>query len=124
MIGRSVRMPEEGCTEGQDMSTTATVDLPAIEKLTVEQKRRLLALLIKDELDRQPVPMPIIVRVDGEDLGHFRPKIRPPEKTTPYPFTEAELEEIARRVRNPGRTFTREEIRALEASGDDAWLRQ
>jgi hypothetical protein len=101
------------------VSTTATVDLPAIDKLTDAQKRQLLALLIKDELDRQPVPMPIIVCLDGQDLGHFRPKIRPPEKTTPYPFTPEEREEIVRLARNPGRTVTSQELRALEASGDD-----
>src|SRR4051812_26734021 len=69
---------------GPARSTAATVELPPIEKLTAEQKRQLLALLIKDELDRQPVPMPIIVRHEGEELGHFRPKITPPAKTTPY----------------------------------------
>jgi hypothetical protein len=106
------------------MSTAATVELPAIDKLTAEQKKRLLALLIKDQLDRQPARMPIFVQLDGEELGLFKPKYRPLEKTTPYPFTEAELKEIERRIANPGKTFTREEIRALEASGDDAGLRQ
>jgi hypothetical protein len=104
------------------MSTAATVELPAIDKLTAEQKRQLLALLIKDELDRQPVPLPIFVRLDGEELGHFRPKITPPAETTPYPFTGDELREIARRVKNPGPTFTYEELLALEASGADASL--
>ena len=104
------------------MSTTATVELPAIDKLTAEQKKRLLALLIQDELKDQPIPMPIFVRLDGEELGHFRPKIRPPEKSTPYPFTEDELKEIARRIKNPGRTFTYEEFLALEASGADVTL--
>jgi hypothetical protein len=97
--------------------STATVELPAIDKLTTEQKRQLLTLLIKDELDRQPVPMPIIVRFEGNDLGHFRPKVTPPAKTTPYPFTPEEREELVRLARNPGRTFTSQELRALEASG-------
>src|SRR3954471_12636473 len=104
------------------MSTATTVELPTIDKLTPDQRRQLLALLVKDELDRQPVPMPIIVRHEGEELGHFRPKINPPGETTPYPFTEDELREIARRVRNPGPTFTYEELQALEASGADASL--
>jgi hypothetical protein len=106
------------------MSATATVELPAIDKLTDEQKERLLALLIKDQMDRRPPRMPIFVRLDGEELGLFKPKYKPLEKTTPYPFTAEELKEIERRIANPGKTFTREEIRALEASGDDAWMRQ
>lgn len=101
------------------MSTPATAELPSIEQLTPEQKTRLLALLIKDELDRQPVPMPIIVRLEGTDLGHFRPKIIPPAKTTPYPFTPAEREELVRIARNPGPTFTSQEFRALEQSEGD-----
>jgi hypothetical protein len=101
------------------MSTTATNELPAIDKLTTEQKQRLLALLIKDELDRQPVPMPIIVRHAGDDLGYFRPKIVPPVKSTPYPHTPDEREELIRLARHPGRTFTSQELRALEVSGDD-----
>ena len=102
------------------MSAAATVELPAIDKLTDEQKERLLALLIKDELDHQPVPMPIIVRLDDQELGYFRPKITPPATTTPYPFTPEEREALIREARNPGRTFTSQELRALEASGDDA----
>ena len=102
------------------MSATATVELPDIGKLTEEQKRRLLALLVKDELDRQPVPMPIVVRHEDQELGYFRPKITPPAKTTPYPFTPEEREELVRAARNPGRTFTSQELHALEASGDDA----
>lgn len=101
------------------MSTAATVETPPIDKLTPEQKRQLLAVLIKDELDRQPVPMPIIVRLDEQELGHFRPKIVPPAKTTPYPFTAEEREQLIKVARNPGRTFTSQELRALEASGDD-----
>src|SRR4051794_35946807 len=104
------------------MSDTATVELPAIDKLTDEQKKRLLALLIKDELDRRPVPLPIFVRLDGEELGMFKPKVKRPEKVTPYPFTKEELDEIARRVENPGKTLTLEELRALEASGADEEL--
>ena len=106
------------------MSTTVTADLPIVDRLTREQRRQLLGQLVKDELAQYPIPMPIIVRLDGEELGIFKPKYSPPQKTTPYPFTEAELKEIERRIANPGKTFTREEIRALEASGDDAWLRQ
>jgi hypothetical protein len=104
------------------MSTATSVELPAVDKLTAEQKRQLLALLIKDELDRQPIPMAIVVRLDGDELGHFRPKIRHPEKTTPYAFTPEELAELERLSRNPGKTFTYEELLALEASGADASL--
>jgi hypothetical protein len=101
------------------MSAAATDELPPIDRLTTDQKQQLLALLVKDELDRQPVPMPILVRYEGRELGHFRPKISPPPKTTPYPFTPEEREELVRLARHPGRTFTSQELRALEASGDD-----
>jgi hypothetical protein len=105
------------------MSTAAeTVELPAIDKLTDEQKRRLLAILIKDELDRYPIPVPIRVRLDGKDLGQFEPKYTPPAKTTLPPVPEGFWEDLARRMENPGKTFTEEEILALEASGDDGWL--
>jgi hypothetical protein len=101
---------------------TATAELPDITTLTPEQRARFLGLLVKAELDSQPIPMPIFVQLDGTELGHFRPKWVPPEKSTPYPFTEDDLKEIDRRFRNPGRTFTYEEILALEASGRDASL--
>ncbi len=104
------------------MSATATNDLPNIAMLTAEQKKQLLAMLVKDELESQPIPMPISVELEGRELGHFRPKWVPPEKATPYPFTEAELKELAKRIRNPGPTFTHEELLALEASGHDAVL--
>ena len=61
---------------GHAMSAAATTELPNIAALSSEQKQRLLALLIKDELDQQPIPLAIIVRLDGEELGHFRPKIK------------------------------------------------
>lgn len=104
------------------MSATATVELPAIDKLTADQKRLLLALLIKDELGRQPVPMPILVRLEGEELGHFEPRYTPPAKTTLPAVPEGYWEELARRMEHPGKTFTEEEILALEESGDDGWL--
>jgi hypothetical protein len=104
------------------MGTNTTAELPSIDQLTAEQKQRLLALLIKDELDRHPIPLVIFVRLDGEELGHFRPKIKHPEKTTRYPFTPEELAELERLARNPGKTITYEELLALEASGADASL--
>lgn len=104
------------------MSTPAAVELPSIDQLTPEQKRELLALLIKDELSRQPIPMPILVRVDGEVIGQFNPKIKFPAKTTLPPVPPGFWEEVAKQMENPGRTFTEEEILALEASGDDEWL--
>jgi hypothetical protein len=102
--------------------SATTTDLPSIASLTAEQKARLLALLIKDELDRQPIPMLIPVNLDGEDLGHFRPKVKPTAKTTPLQLTEAEREELIRLARDPGKTFTLEELIALEASGADESL--
>jgi hypothetical protein len=102
------------------MGTNPTTDLPNLAALSAEQKERLLALLVKDELDRQPIPMPIFVRLDGEDLGHFRPKIKHPEKTTPYPFTEEERQALIRLARDPGPTFTYREWLALERSEADA----
>jgi hypothetical protein len=104
------------------MGTNPTVELPSIDQLTPEQKRQLLTLLIKDELSRQPIPLPIIIQVDGKELGYFRPKYTPPAKTTLPPVPEGFWEEVAKRAKNPGKTFTLEEIEALEASGDDEWL--
>jgi len=104
------------------VSTTTTTELPNIAALSAEQKAKLLALLIKDELDRQPIPLAIVVRLDGKELGHFRPKITPPEKTTPLQMTEAEREELIRLARNTGKRFTLEELQALEATGADESL--
>ena len=104
------------------MSTTTDNELPNISALSAEQKQRLLALLIKGELDRQPIPLAIIVRLDGEELGHFRPKIKHPIKTTLPPVPAGYWEEVARLARNPGKTFTLDDLRALEASGADESL--
>lgn len=103
------------------MSATATaIELPTIANLTAEQKKHLLALLIKDELDQQPIPLLIFVHLDGEELGRFHPKIKHPAKTTLPPVPEGYWEEIAEMARNPGKTFTREELLVLEATGRDA----
>jgi hypothetical protein len=102
------------------MSTSTDTELPNIAALSAEQKQRLLALLIKDELDRQPIPMPIFVLLEGEELGHFRPKFKPPDTPTPYPFTDEERQELIRRARDPGPTFTYREWLALERSEADA----
>jgi hypothetical protein len=104
------------------MSTSTTVDLPSIDLLTPEQKTQLLTVLIKDELSRQPIPMPIILREGEKVLGQFNPKMTFPTKTTLPPVPEGFWEEVAKKAQNPGRTFTLEEIEALEASGDDEWL--
>ena len=84
------------------------------------QKKRLLALLIKDELDKQPIPLVLFVELDGEELGQFRPKIKHPAKTTLPDVPPGYWEEIAELARNPGKTFTREELLILEATGRDA----
>jgi hypothetical protein len=113
---------DAGVLLGGPTVSTTTADLPSITSLTAEQKARLLALLIKDELDRQPIPMLITVNLDGDDLGHFRPKIKSPAKTTPLQLTDAEREDLVRLARDPGKTFTLEELLALEASGTDESL--
>ena len=102
------------------MSTTATVELPDVAAMTADQKRRLLALLIKDELESRPIPMPIIVRLDDRELGIFRPKWEPPATSTPYPFTSEERDEIIRLARNPGPAYSFREWIALEESEADA----
>ena len=107
---------------GHAMSAAATTELPNIAALSSEQKQRLLALLIKDELDQQPIPLAIIVRLDGEELGHFRPKIKHPVKTTLPPVPEGYWDEVAKLAKNPGKTFTRDDLRTLEASGADESL--
>jgi hypothetical protein len=107
---------------GLAVSSTTAAELPNLATLTREQKQRLLALLIKDELDRQPIPMLIPVRIDGQDLGHFRPKIHHPAKTTLPPVPEGYWEEVAKLAENPGKTLTLEELQALEASGADESL--
>jgi hypothetical protein len=104
------------------MGTNTTVELPSIDHLTPEQKRELLTRLVKDELSRQPIPMPIILREGEKVLGQFDPKMAFPAKTTLPPVPEGFWEEVAKMAKNPGRTFTLEEIEALEASGDDEWL--
>ncbi|HJZ89425.1 MAG TPA: hypothetical protein VKE40_01040 [Gemmataceae bacterium] len=91
------------------MSAAAT-DLPSISTLTAEQKARLLALLIKDELDRQPIPMPMVVRLDGKELGQFRPNVAPPGKTTPPPFPTGYVEDLEQSLQNPERRFTSQEL--------------
>lgn len=101
------------------MTAAVTVELPSIAELTSEQKKRLLAMLITDEVDSQPVPLPIVVRLDDRVLGVFRPKWVPPEKATPYPFTPEEREELIRIARNPGETFTARELRVLDLSERD-----
>lgn len=98
-----------------------TVELPAIDNLSLEQRARLLARLIEAELAEYPVPMPIVVRREDESvIGIFSPRIVPPAQSTPYPLTPEEREEIIRLARNPGRTFTSQELRVLELSDDDA----
>ena len=98
------------------MTATATAELPSIEKLSAEQKKALLALLVQDELDRQPIPMPIVVGPAGKEIGQFRPNVLLPAISRPYPFTPEERESLIRIARNPGPTFTAEELRAREAS--------
>jgi hypothetical protein len=90
--------------------SATTADLPSIASLTAEQKARLLALLIKDELERQPIPMPMVVRLDGKELGQFRPNVSPPGKTTPAPFPTGYVEDLQRSLQNPERTFTSQEL--------------
>jgi hypothetical protein len=87
------------------MNTMTGAEFPSLADLSAEQKQRLLALLIKDELDRQPIPMLIPVRLDGQDLGDFSPRIHHPVKTT-LPPVQVE-------------TLTLDELRALEAMGSD-----
>lgn len=104
------------------MSATVTRELPDISELTAEQKRALLTLLIKEEVRQQPVPMPILI-FDGDELiGQFNPKIKHPAKTTLPPVPKGYWEEVAKYAQNPGKTFTLEEIEALEESGDVEWL--
>lgn len=85
------------------MNVTSTTEIPDLATLSTEQKQQLLALLIKDELDRQPIPMLIPVRLEGQELGEFSPRIQHPVKAT-LPPVQVE-------------TLTLEELRALEASG-------
>ncbi len=94
----------------------AGMELPNVASLTDEQKQHLLGLLIQDELDRQPIPMPIVVRVNGRDLGQFNPKIVHPTKTTLPPVPAGYWEEMAQYAQNPGKTFTLQEIEALAHS--------
>ena len=104
------------------MTATATLEIPSIEGLSVDQKQALLALLVKDEFERVPIPRMVPVRLEGKEIAQLHYKWIPPSKPTPYPFTPEELEEIARRIENPGPTLTLEELRVLEKSGDDAFL--
>lgn len=101
---------------------TATLEVPSIEGLSVEQKQLLLALLVKDEFDRVPVPRMMPIRHEGKEIAQLHYKWNPPAKATPYPFTPTELDEIADRMQNPGPTLTLEELRVLAKSGDDALL--
>jgi hypothetical protein len=98
------------------MKVTTNSDIPDLATLSTEQKQRLLALLIKDELERQPIPMLIRVRLDGQELGDFCPKIHPAKSTLP-PGQEEDRHGAAKPTENPGRTLTLEELRALEAAG-------
>jgi hypothetical protein len=90
-------------------ATTAETELPTIANLTAEQKKRLLALLIKDELDRQPIPMPIQVKLDEEDLGQFRPRIKRPAQTTLPAVPDSYWDEAIQYAKNPGKTLTTDE---------------
>ena len=87
------------------MNTLTSAELPNLATLTKEEKQRLLALLIKDELDRQPIPMLIPIRLDDQELGDFSPRVHHPVKTT-LPPVQVE-------------TLTLEELRALEATGSE-----
>ena len=46
------------------MTATATLEIPSIEGLSVGQKQALLALLVKDEFERVPIPRMVPVRLD------------------------------------------------------------
>jgi hypothetical protein len=104
------------------MSNPTTTELPDISALTADQKWQLLTMLIKDEMSRAPVPMAFVVRDEGKVLGKFLPEYTPPAKTTLPEVPEGYWEEVARLAENPGKTFTLEEILALEESGADAEL--
>jgi len=104
------------------MTATATLEIPSIEGLSVEQRQNLLVLLVKDEFERVPIPRMMPIRFEGKEIAQIHYRWIPPSVPTHYPFTPEELEEIARRIENPGPTLTLEELRVLEKSGDDAFL--
>jgi len=87
------------------MDTINGTELPNLAALSAEQKLQLLALLVKDELDQQPIPMLIPVWLDGQHLGDFSPTIHHPVKTT-LPPVQVE-------------TLTLDQLRALEAMASD-----